>query len=269
MNGFKDETIGPCRLILGDCREVLETIRDVDITVSSPPYNMIPKTAATGIYAEHNHKLNAGYESHADNMPQEEYEEWLRVIFGRCRDITKGLVWINHKCKFIDRTARHPMRYLPWQLHGEIIWDRGGSLTLNASRYAPSHEAIYAFGVPHYWDRRNDCKLTVWRVQPETKVDGHPCPFPLVIPRRCIESSCPPGGTVLDPFMGSGTTGVAAIETERQFIGIEKERKYFDIACDRMAKALRMKQSELPFAKPPAEVQTALFDNSDSGDQGQ
>jgi len=50
----------------------------------------------------------------------------------------------------------------------------------------------------------------------------------------------PPGGVVLDPFMGSGTTGVAAVQMGRQFIGIEREPKYFDIACKRIEDAQRM-----------------------------
>ena len=98
MSGIiREEQIGPCRLILGDCLEVLPLLPRVDITVSSPPYNMIPKTKPSGIYTEHNHKLNAGYSSHADDMPQDQYEEWLREVFGLCRDLSLGLVWVNHK----------------------------------------------------------------------------------------------------------------------------------------------------------------------------
>ena len=64
---------------------------------------------------------------------------------------------------------------------------------------------------------------------------------------------------VLDPFMGSGTTGVACIRTERKFIGIEKEPRYFDIACRRIERAWQEKKSELPFEKPPVEKQPELF----------
>jgi len=243
MNPTWQSDCGTVKLWRGDCLDVLPTLTEsaVDIAVTSPPYNMIPKTSASGIYAEHSHKLNAGYESHADNMNQEEYEEWIRGIIGECVRACKGLVWVNHKCKFIDKMARHPVRFMPWEIHGEIIWDRGGSLTLNANRYAPCHEVLLAFGTPHYWNRCHDTKLTVWRIPPETTVDGHPCPFPVEIPRRCIESSCPLEGIVLDPFMGSGTTGVACVRTGRSFLGIEKEPKYFEIAKQRILDELTRK----------------------------
>jgi hypothetical protein len=83
-------------------------------------------------------------------MPQEDYEQWLRQVIGECKRACRGLVWVNHKCKFQNKMARHPVRFLPWEIHGEIIWDRGGSLTLNANRYAPCHEVILAFGIPHH-----------------------------------------------------------------------------------------------------------------------
>ena len=176
--------IGNCRIACGDCLEILPTLEagSVDITISSPPYNMIPKTKPSGIYAERCRKLNKGYESHADDLPQIDYEEWVRNVFQMCRDKTVGLMWINHKCKYVNKQARHPARIFPWEIHSEIIWDRCGSLTLNANRYAPSHEVVLAFGCPHFWDRVNDTKMTVWRIAPETKIDGHPCPYPLEIP---------------------------------------------------------------------------------------
>jgi DNA modification methylase len=66
--------------------------------------------------------------------------------------------------------------------------------------------------------------------------------------------------TILDPFMGSGTTGVACIQTGRQFIGIEKEPKYFDIAVKRIQRAWDLKCSELPFEQVEPQRQTELFE---------
>ena len=261
MTGIiREVTIGPCRLIQGDCLEVLPLLGtdSADIAVSSPPYNMIPKTNPSGIYAEHSRKLNKGYASHSDDMPQDAYEEWLRNVFGECLRVCRGLVWINHKAKYENKAARHPVRYLPWDIHGEIIWDRGGSLTLNANRYAPSHEHVIAFGVPHYWNRCNDTLLSVWRISPETSVTGHPCPYPVEIPRRCIESSCPPDGIAVDPFMGSGTTGIAAIKSGCGFVGIEKDATYFDLACNRIRRAWQDKCSEIKWAEPAEQKQLTL-----------
>ncbi len=183
---------------------------------------------------------------------------WDMLRFLRKRDSDSAMCLLIGIAKYM--VACHPARYLPWPIHSEIIWDRGGSLTLNANRYAPSHEGIYAFGLPHYWDRCNDMEMSVWRIPPETKVDGHPCPFPVVIPLRCIESSCPLGGTVLDPFAGSGTTGVACIKSERQFIGIEKDPAYFDVMRNRIGQAWVAKRSEIKFEEPPRMTQRELIE---------
>lgn len=245
---------GAVHLYCGDCAEILPHIGKVDAVVTSPPYNMIPKTRASGIYAEHSHKLNNGYESHDDNMTQSEYIDWMNRVVGLCVDCCVGTVWVNHKTRFIDRNASHPCRYLNFPLFSEVIWDRGGSLTLNANRYAPSHEYIFGFGCPVHWNRCNDTAMTVWRINPERNIDGHPCPFPIEIPHRLIESSTAEGHTILDPFMGSGTTGFAAVRLGRKFIGIEKEPKYFEIAKRRIMDALGM-----PTANQFGETQLRLF----------
>ena len=86
-------------------------------------------------------------------------------------------------------------------------------------------------------------KMSVWRIAPEKNVKGHPCPFPVEIPLRCVDSSCPPSGVVLDPFMGSGTTLIACQRLGRLGIGIEKETKYFELSCKRLEE--EMKQGSL------------------------
>lgn len=78
--------------------------------------------------------------------------------------------------------------------------------------------------------------MSVWRIAPQ-RSDEHPCPYPIEIARRPIVSSCPHNGTVLDPFCGSGTTGVACVQTGRNFIGIEIDQRYCEIARRRISEA--------------------------------
>ena len=87
-------------------------------------------------------------------------------------------------------------------------------------------------------------------------VDGieHPCPKPLLFTEWLVERSSLAGETLLDPFMGSGTTGVACAKLGRKFIGIEIEPKYFDIACRRIEAATR--EPRLPLAEPKPKQQT-------------
>lgn len=220
----------------GDCREVLPGIY-ADITVSSPPYNLLKKQHSSGMWAEARCKRNEGYESHDDQMPESEYQEWMRDVFGCCLRQCKGIVWINHKTRYRDKRGIHPLHIFPWQFHSEIIWSRPGSIMLNAKRHAVSHEHIYGFGDPHFWDRCNDSKMTVWSLSP-AKHETHPCPFPIEIPKRLIASSCPMNGVVVDPFMGIGTTLRAAKDLGRKAIGIEIEEKYCEIAANRLAQGV-------------------------------
>lgn len=74
---------------------------------------------------------------------------------------------------------------------------------------------------------------------------GHPAAFPLQLPERCIKLFTYEGDVVLDPFMGSGTTGVACINNNRKFIGIELDEKYYDISCKRIKDAIRDKKQSL------------------------
>jgi len=67
---------------------------------------------------------------------------------------------------------------------------------------------------------------------------GHATPKPSAMMARCVKSSCPPGGTVLDPFMGTAPTAIACIRTGRKFVGIEKDVKHFETACERVANEL-------------------------------
>jgi DNA modification methylase len=79
----------------------------------------------------------------------------------------------------------------------------------------------------------------VWNVPPISSNNRiHTCQKPIDILRRLIRVSCPPGGTVLDFFMGSGSTGVAAVKEEREFIGVELDPLYFNAAKKRIEAAL-------------------------------
>jgi site-specific DNA-methyltransferase (adenine-specific) len=222
----------------GDCREVLPKLPDVDCTVTSPPYNTLQHAAKpSGMHANSGGALNfihKMHEAYRDDKPEEEYQEWLRAIVVLCMALSRGLVWVNHKVRYRDGEAVHPARFLGFPLYQEVIWQRDGAIAFNCKRYAPSHEVLLAFGVPHYWSDELNTLLSVWSI-PSVKGEAHPCPFPEQIPRQLIASSCPPGGIVLDPFMGSGTTLVAAKRLGRKAIGIELEEKYCEIAAKRLA----------------------------------
>jgi len=262
----KPFTIGnSVSLYMGDCRDVLPALGMVDAVITSPPYNTLPVSAkASGLHAERKSGVNQWMENaangYSDQMPEPEYQEWLNDILRLCADRSKGLVWVNHKVRYRDGVAIHPVRMITLPIYSEIIWNRGGSMALNCKRFAPSHEGIWGFGSPHYWDDKNNCLMSVWNVPQAQRDPGnnHPCPYPEGIIKPIIESSSPPDGIILDPFTGSGTTGVAAVKCGRQFIGIEKEQRYFDIACARIQAAIDRPDLFVGLEKRADEIQSVL-----------
>ena len=237
---------GNVRLYCGDCMEILSELADnaVDIVVTSPPYNTLtPNAKPSGMHASTGGALNFITKMHtayADDKPEQEYQNWLQTIVADCMRVSRGLVWVNHKVRYREGVGLHPVRFLPFPIYQEVIWHRDGAIAFNCKRYAPSHESLYAFGKPHYWDDAFNTRLTVWFI-PSEKGKSHPCPFPLSLVTTPIASSCPEGGTVLDPFMGSGTTGVACVKEQRAFVGIELDRGYFDGAVARIDRVLDQK----------------------------
>lgn len=222
----------------GDCIDVLRGMADnsVDIVVTSPPYNQLGTIATrkpTGMHKDCAWMRKVRRIGYNDKWHEPHYQKWLAYVVAECLRVAKGLVWINHKIRYRARRAIHPLSFLTFPVYTEVVWDRRSSMAFNCRRYVPSHEGLWAFGEPHYWDRVNDCMFSVWQLRRTTGIE-HPCPYPVEIARRPIVSSCPPGGRVLDPFMGSGTTALAALETGRRFVGIEKVKRYIDTATTRI-----------------------------------
>jgi DNA modification methylase len=259
MTAPRKVVIGSAELWLGDCRNVIPTLSGVDIVVTSPPYNTLPTSSkASGLHAERKNGINKWMENaatgYSDNMPEEDYQVWLNGILLLAAKVTDGLIWVNHKIRYRDGEAIHPVRMIQMPIYAEVIWNRSLSMALNCKRFAPSHEGFWAFGTTHYWDDKNNALMSVWTV-PFAQRDAwnnHPCPYPERVIRPIIESSAPPRGTILDCFMGSGTTGATCAHLGRKFIGIEIEERYFDIACRRIEEA--QKQSDLFIRQPTAPV---------------
>lgn len=125
-----------------------------------------------------------------------------------------------------------------------IIWKRAGGINFNSGYFLPTHEVIYL--IP-----KSDFKLVpkanaygdVWEFVQEMN-NTHPAPFPIALVDRIINSTY--SQTVLDPFMGSGTTAIAALMNNRNYIGIELSKKYCELAEQRIADF--KKQQRIQFA---------------------
>lgn len=273
----KKVQIGDATLFLADCLDVLPELRDIDAVVTSPPYNLGSTPWPALGHWRPGHKCSGGagkwkrgtansangvnYGLHNDAMEWKAYVEWIHdIITALWTSLSDdGVIFLNHKPRVVGARLWVPLELIPRfpiavDLRQIIIWDRGGGINYTITGYVPMHEWLMVLAKPDFRLKNTAASGAgdVWRLNPETNND-HPAPFPLDLPLRAIQTTN--AKLVLDPFMGSGSTGVAAIREGRKFIGIEIEPKYFALACDRIQ--AEYNRSVL-FADPPAAV--TLFD---------
>ena len=229
-------TIGDCVLYRGDCLEVLPTLERVDAVVTDPPYGIGYNSSMTG----HNGGVSLpGICGDDDTSLRDAVVEWAggasAIVFGSWK-VAKPL-----GCRAV------------------LTWEKGdhvgmGDLSL---QWKPNTEEIYILG-RDFAGHRGSAVLRFnapvsWNSVGFGRVHPHEKPVELmeelVGKTRAI--------TILDPFMGSGTTGVACIRTGRKFIGVEISPKYFEIACRRIEAEYAKRALYEPV--PPRIVETDLF----------
>jgi len=195
--------IGDAVLYHGDCLEILPTLGEVDAVVTDPPYG-----------------VGFVYESHDDDP--EKYQAWRDKWFSELRRHS-ALLAISCGVANIQNWAKSD-----WIM----CWHKPASMGRCKVGFN-NWEPVLIYGKPP--GQIADVFKAV--IKPDASLDGHPCPKPLQWGMELVSKMTKVNGAVLDPFMGSGTTGVACANLGRKFIGIEIERKYFDIACERIEAA--------------------------------
>lgn len=225
----------------------------IDLIVTSPPYN-----------------VDIRYESFRDDIPYEKYleftEKWLRKALdlvkpdGRmCLNIpldkSRGRAEEGFQSVYADIVTI--AKKVGWKYFTTIIWNEqnisrrtawGSWLSASAPYVIAPVEVIVVFYRGRWKKMRNGISdITkeefiewtngLWTFPGENrKKVGHPAPFPIELPKRCIKLFSYVGDTVLDPFLGSGTTLIACALLNRKGIGVEIERKYCEIAKNRLIK---------------------------------
>ena len=226
--------IGDCQLYLGDCALILPTLPKVDAVITDPPYGIAydkqhEQMAVTGRVS------NGGYwkkyeSTDWDSKPPN--EETLKLVIAAAN---LSIIWGGN--------------YFPLSAKAKwLIWNKVQRSLMTDGEMAWSN----LDGQVSIFDMaRTDAYIN-------TKIlKEHPTQKPLALMVWCIEQAGNPQ-TILDPFMGSGTTGVAAVQMGRSFIGIEREPKYFDIACKRIEQAYA--QGDFFVAPPKAkQMQESLI----------
>ena len=203
--------IGNATLYLGDCRDILPTLGKVDAVVTDPPYGIKRSGQVETFTKDPKHKRKF----HADGGWDEQRPS--KEIFDAMREISAAqIIWGGNY--FADLLPAR-MRWL--------YWDKGqDGLSMSDGELA--------------WTSMDNALRAHRLNRSAIAQDGseHPTQKPIRLMKWCI-GFLPDAQTILDPFMGSGTTGVAAVQMGRKFIGIEREEKYFQIACKRIEDAQR------------------------------
>ncbi len=244
------------QVITGDCLEVLRGMDagSVDAVITSPPYN-----------------IGKNYRGNKDNRP--DYIDWLVGILHQSARVTNDCIWINLGYR---KTAAGnvPIAFEVWNRVGlylmqSIKWEYGAGLAYRSRFNHRTEDWLWLVKDPNSYtfnpDDIRDVSLTKYsndkRNNPNGKLPGdvwyfphvagtfaerehHPAQYPLPMIERIVKAATNPGDLILDPFCGSGTTGVACVQTGRRFIGIEIDPSYADIARARIAKAAEQARQE-------------------------
>jgi DNA modification methylase len=234
----REEIIGDCRLILGDCRDVLPTLGRVDACVTDPPYGI---GEAGGNAAKRQRQAGGGSKALADQRKYDALDWDDEPITSELIDA----VMCSARWQIIFGGNYYSLPATScW-----LVWDK-----INGENDFADCELAWT-NLPKAVRRIRFLWNGMLRANGETRGD-HPTQKPIGVMRWCINHLPDDARTILDPFMGSGTTGVACVNLGRKFIGIEREPKYFDIACKRIAEAY--KQPRLFADPPPKPVQEVL-----------
>lgn len=232
-------TIGDATLYLGDCMDILPTLDKVDAVITDPPYaEKTHKGARTG----DGNTILVDFDSITDSQFIEIAKSFVEISNN----------WVVMTCDWMH--TAEIAKQLPDEFIRSGVWIKpNGMPQYTGDRPAMGWESIAILHKKGRKQWNGGGRHAVWNVP---KVHGnHPTEKPIQLVSSFVDLFTNKNYMVLDPFMGSGTTGVAAIQMGRKFIGIERDPKYFEIACKRIEQA--SKQADM-FIEPLKQEQVSL-----------
>lgn len=239
MKFIRHEVLAPgIEVYQADCMDIIPHLSGIDACVCDPPYG-IDYGKAGGFKASH------GWGAWRENVAWDK-ERPSPEVFSAIRGVSRDqIIWGgNYFADLLPPTMQ-------W-----LIWDkgqRGFSLADFEMAWSSQHKAARIF----QYGRGNEKGFAPKSKEKQEFLSAHPTQKPVEVMSWCL-GFLPDAETILDPFMGSGTTGVACVQLGRKFIGIELEPKYFDISCRRISDELKRPRLSLG-EPPPAPKQEALF----------
>jgi len=222
--------IGNATLYLGDCMDILPKLPMVDAVITDPPYGM-------------SFQSNFRHKKHLKIANDESADIAIKVIQWCLKNTSHSIYAFGRWDNIYDYPK--PKSLVTWVKNN---WSMGD---LHHEHARQTEVAFFYAMQNHFFPKQRPTDVIEY---PRTNNEFHPTEKPVGLMCKFVEWS---SGTILDPFMGSGTTGVAAIQMGRKFIGIEREPKYFDIACKRIEQAVAQPQLFEP--EPAKHIQEDMF----------
>ena len=240
-----------------DCLEGMKRIPDgsVDCIVTSPPYNFCLRVNGNKYIKRGKNEVMAGLPTNkytnglSDSLDMDSYFEWQCKCIDEMLRVCSGIVFYNTQMITGNKQALLKImgRYSE-SIRDILIWDKkGAEPAMKAGCLNSEYEWIIAF-------ENGDCKGRMFKTLQagrgemsnvirigKNRENEHRAAFPVQLPQCLISQFTSPGSLILDPFMGSGTTAIAAIREKRNFIGFELNKEYYDKACKR----IKLEQAQL------------------------
>lgn len=214
-----------------DCLEGMKKLPDgsIDLIVTDPPYKTTPRGSFGGTGGILKDELNMKGKVFVHNNIT--IHDWIGELYRVLKESGHCYIMCNNTNlnEFLTQIKK-----AEFNIFKTLIWKKDNCIT--NQYYMDSHEYII-FCRKGKAVKINNCgtKSVLEIANPKNKI--HPTEKPIKLMEILIENSSNPGDIVLDPFLGSGTTTVAAVNTNRHYIGFELDEKYFDIACQRLDEA--------------------------------
>jgi len=232
-------------LIQGDCLEKMKEIADgsIDLVFTSPPYNMRTRIR-NGKYTsrEKSENFSKKYSNFGDDLSIDEYYNFHSKVLKEALRISNTVLWNISIVTGSKEAIFKIIGEFSKNIKDLIVWDKGhGQPAMHTGIINRATEIIFIFQnektgrfIENYnWNRGE--LSDIWRIKPTRSIaKGHGAVFPTELAEKVISNFSKENDTVLDLFMGSGTTGVACKKLNRNFIGIELDKDYFEIAKNRI-----------------------------------
>jgi site-specific DNA-methyltransferase (adenine-specific) len=234
---------GSVKLYCGDCREILPTLTPIDAIVMDPPYELSSAGPGKSHFGMSLNKFDsaeyrnivAGFDEAVFGLLEEICKPFNMFCFCSNKQISKTMAYHEKKGRSVNLLVWHKPNAAPF---ANGVW-RGD---IEYCIHAKDSGAVF---IGNAGEKKKVSEF------PLVVDAGHPTVKPLPLIEKYVKICTNEGQTVLDPFMGSGTTGVAAVKLGRQFVGVELEPKYFDLACERIEAATRQGDMFTPVPEKP------------------